>query len=235
MLDKEIFRIHQYYHFKSGIHKWIPGDTESVFESNFKEASKLGWTKDSITYNIDSLGHRNDFELEQNQVYNVYLGCSFTYGIGVPNEKTWVHVLNRNLQYPAFNLGVPGCGIDTCYRLLKYYIDKIKINSIFLFVPPLNRREIFRNNKFNVYSLWTPREFRIFSDPNDLELNCEKNIDAIKFLCYSNHIKFTFLHSDKSPLNDLIDKDMRARDLQHPGIEVHEKIAMEFFKELNTN
>lgn len=234
MIDRELLKHHDYIGYKSGIHKWIPGDSERVFDHNFEKATALGWTKESITYKIDSLGHRNDFEIDKNKTYNVYLGCSFTYGIAVPNENIWVHVLNRHLNSPAFNLGVPGCSIDTCYRLLKYYIDEIKIDNIFLLVPPLNRREIFRKGAFTVCSIWTPDDFRPLANENDLEINCEKTIDAIGFLCSSKNIKLTFMYSDKPPLAGWIGQDLKGRDLQHPGIEIHEKIAMEFLKNLNT-
>ncbi len=234
-MNSDILKSHGYIDYTKKVYKWMPGDTENRFNLNYDKASALGWTKDNITYNVDSLGHRNDFELDNNTEYNVYLGCSFTYGIGVPNENVWVHVLNNNFTEPAFNLGVPGASVDTCYRLFKYYVDKIKIKRIFLLVPPENRREVFYKNKFEICSQWSMLEAKMFLQEIDCELNCKKTIEAIQWLSHSHGINCYIQHSTKQPIDSWICRDCSARDLQHPGIEVHKKIANEFLKKLTAN
>ena len=77
-------------------------------------------TPNSVTYTYNSHGFRTT-EFDDNPV-GLALGCSFTEGTGVPVQASWPEVLARLVNFSVKNLGVSGCSLDTCFRLLNHYI-----------------------------------------------------------------------------------------------------------------
>lgn len=52
------------------------------------------------------------------------IGCSQTWGVGVPDDAIWAEVLSKNLSMSYFNLGVPGASIVHLVILAIDYIEK---------------------------------------------------------------------------------------------------------------
>ncbi len=82
--------------------------------------------------------------------YNVLaLGCSYTFGYGLPEELSWPFLLEKNLKnnipnIKMFNLGSPGLSIDVIIKNLLVFISKYGVpNAIFALLPDMNRHIIY--------------------------------------------------------------------------------------------
>ena len=190
-----------------------------------------GWEKDSIIYNINNYGFRSDVDFIKGDNCNVFLGCSYTFGEAVPTENTWPILVNNQLNdYTLYNLGVPGGGPESCYRVLKGFIDFVNIKRVFLLLPLSDRREFYYNkqwyhikaNSVNVTS--TDIISGIFSR-EEAYINRLRNIDAIKFLCHSSNIPLYMLDLNDVETEKIVVNDRTARDLLHPGKSAHSKFA----------
>ena len=112
------------------------------------------WKDRSITYKYNNLGFRSDFDFLPGMHGDIYLGCSFTEGIGLPLECAWPTLLSNYLKTPGFNLGIGGYSIDSCFRhLVAAYRYGLKFKRVFLLAPPANRYEhiINDNDLFKPY------------------------------------------------------------------------------------
>lgn len=151
---------------KPQILSWSSTDSKSAFEyllnnsfeslegDRFYKLSELKITetiqyylKNPIEYKLNEYQFRSD-EFSTKYEGNVFLGCSDTFGVGQRLEHTWPHILTQ-LKFPndkIYNLGAPGSGSDTAFRLLSVLKDKIKIKNIFHWLPFRNRFEVYMGN-----------------------------------------------------------------------------------------
>lgn len=99
--------------------------------NNDADNSNTWWDiHEPYAYKSNGYGFRfdNDFKnfdnLTLNDWKNMYvcLGCSWTYGIGIQSEFTWSAILSTKLGEKCLNLGVPGTGIQTSYRILEAWV-----------------------------------------------------------------------------------------------------------------
>lgn len=61
-----------------------------------------------IEYSLNNFGYRSpDFNKEDKNVL-LALGCSHTYGIGLPKEYTWPYLLSKEIGAKESTLGIPG-------------------------------------------------------------------------------------------------------------------------------
>lgn len=85
----------------------------------------------SYTYSIDHYGFRSspilskmeDVTVNHWKKSYVCLGCSWTFGVGVPEHFTWPEFVSRHNGWDCLNLGVPAAGIATTYRLLNAWLE----------------------------------------------------------------------------------------------------------------
>ena len=123
-------------------------DTADAFERCDIPEKVEYWKDKTIEYKFNNWGFRtyDDFNTEDEGV--VTLGCSFTEGIGLPLEYCWSNKIAKYLNLKHWNLAQGGLGIHTCFRLLLGAKEKIKFKKVFLFAPPLYRKEfIVDDNK----------------------------------------------------------------------------------------
>lgn len=106
------------------------------------------WKNRPINYNYNNRGFRSEFDFEPGMEGDIYLGCSFTEGIGLPLKCSWPSLLSAELGVRGFNLGTGGYSIDSCFRyLVSAYQFGLKFKRVFLLVPPPNRYErIIKDN-----------------------------------------------------------------------------------------
>ena len=132
---------------------WRSSDSEDAFKVNVKEGEKLYWLNKKIEYKYNNEGFRApyDFNNEANGI--VTLGCSFTEGVGLPYEYSWGYKLAKHLNLKHWQLAQGSMGLDTAFRLLLAWHQKLKIKQVFLFVPPMFRNEfiISDNNLIKIY------------------------------------------------------------------------------------
>jgi len=69
--------------------------------------------------------HIDDMEkITKSQWKNMYvcLGCSYTYGVGIPTYMTWPSQIENRTGIKTLNLGVPGGSIQASYRILNNWL-----------------------------------------------------------------------------------------------------------------
>jgi MoaA/NifB/PqqE/SkfB family radical SAM enzyme len=213
--------------------EWMPMDTKELFEKNLIDSTQknkleqYGWLNKKITYNLNNYGFRTT-EFTETENF-IALGCSFTFGIGLPEEEIWTSLLSNQLNLKNWNLGVPGSSSDTSYRLSKYFIPMLKPKFVVMLEPPDNRLEICNHGSPNTVTgtnnqAWGDQHFLktwFLHDENNY-LRAEKNKQAIAYLCNQHNIDFYCYSSDCITMHN---NTSFARDLQHPGTTAHIKFA----------
>ena len=221
---------------------WHGSDTESDYKENCADLHRLrvlqkhGWYEcHDLTYSFNSQGFRDE-EFDQRPA-TLALGCSFTQGVGLKLEQCWPRILENLLQKKVWNLGIGGMGLDTCYRLLEYWINHLNVDCVFCAVPPLSRYEVFGNNGWQSFlpgdeiPNWLEgynKNYLIFDENS--ELNRSKNIRAMRDICVQHNVSFYVDYLDNFYH---LKNDTPARDLLHKGPPHQVKLAEDFFAQVN--
>ena len=235
---------HLYQQFASTTQLWNGTDSEENFkancaiEENCKKLNDLGWLEPNvITYKYNSQGFRDD-NFDQ-QPAGIALGCSHTFGLGVPVEHAWPQQLQRMLEQKVWNLGVGGAALDTCYRLLEYWIEHLNAKFVVCAVPGIARYEVFDSNwssilpslplEINNLDWLVEYQKNYLSHDQNSELNRRKNIQAMQHICTKYNIPFYY-----DLLTDFSDTKL-ARDLLHCGTDTQKRLANKFFNIVQGN
>ena len=213
--------------------RWSGMDSELLFKKHCQDPDKKrileeqGFLNpDCITYSYNHQGFRCDsFD---DRPAGIALGCSFTEGVGIPLNNTWPTVLSELLGQHIWNLGAGGGALDTCFRVLDYYIDILNVKFVILCSPHHWRFEFFdKNDKPRTFigGHLDTEKHRGFAEEwmtSDLNINtnAQRNILAMKWRCQEKNIPFFELKN-----NENLQKDALGRDLAHPGIEANKKFA----------
>lgn len=235
---------------------WIDCETEEEFKINLENTpyrKKLQYYIDNpITYKHNSFGFRgNDVDLSK--PFDVYMGCSFTYGVGLHEEHTWPYLVSKEIQYSNyFNIGIPGSGIGTWYSAFKFILRLGSIRKLFAFIPNHPRVEIPIKQYPTAFNV-TPQSIstlrKTHSDVDGILRHSLENylsdedylIDryfqllfAIRHLCEVNKIEFYGYNLYKHYLVHPSKESIIARDINHPGKDFNEYLAKIFIaKEKN--
>lgn len=221
--------------------EWISDDAEHMYDLNLKNHSEkllsTGISRSDVTYQINSNGFRSNEFVTGNWLAAV--GCSFTFGVGVPVEHTWSRIIADRLGLECANLGKPGGSPDTCFRMCHYWLPILKPKFLIYLEPPPARFELLNNHvkvdkdcglyysnvstvnekKYNLYIQWS-RNFLNF------ELNYRKNKLAIQAMCDSLDIQMFSYNVYKD-----LEVDGLARDLRHSGINANLAFANKVYNE----
>jgi hypothetical protein len=228
--------------FASTTQLWCGTDSEENFkancaiEQNYKKLKDLGWLDGEVlTYRYNSQGFRDE-EFDQ-QPAGIALGCSHTQGVGIHAEQAWPRQLQHMLGQKIWNLGSGGAALDTCYRLLEYWIEHLNVKFVVCAVPGITRYEVFNGNWSNILSTmpiktdlpWLAgyQKNYLFYDQNS-ELNQRKNLQAMQHICNKYNIPFYY---------DLMTDfafGLLARDLMHSGADAQEKLANKFLQTIRS-
>jgi hypothetical protein len=242
-----ISKYHRYSNCAGQTLKWLDSDNHEVYKRNICVPEKLelikqfGWDNpDIITYNMNSAGFRTN-EFDQESSY-IALGCSFTTGIGLPNDQIWPTLVSKQTGKQVWNLGIGGSSMDTCFRLLYNYINNLNVQAVLFLRPSGLRFEIYYNNRIefampsktpestlltNTVKLW-------YADQQNEFINSTKNTLAIQALCHARNIKLII----KDVETDMCGLPAQypfptARDLTHSGFVEHQECARRFIESLN--
>ena len=152
--------------------KWAPSDTKEIY--NPLQADGMpNYTANEIEYTYNSDGFRCDEFSAPSDLPVLFLGCSFTEGIGLPLEEVWVyHYINKlrslpqnkGKNIPLWSLALGGSGTDTMARVAYQHIDQIKPKHIIYVHSSWHRREYAYKGQVN---FWLPS----WKAPNDKPLN----------------------------------------------------------------
>jgi hypothetical protein len=125
--------------------QWMPSDSKE----NYKESGNL-YTPESFDYQFNDWGYRCDSFAgpEQYPFRVLFIGCSYTMGIGLPQEETWAYKTLKSLRthyqqdIPYWNIGFGGVGTDFNARMASMVIPHLKPNLVLFLAPSMSRREI---------------------------------------------------------------------------------------------
>jgi hypothetical protein len=112
-----------------------------------------------VGYKLNSYGYRCDeFDL-QSELPIVFMGCSHTFGLGLPLEDTWAYKTISNIRaktnktIPYWNLARNGSSIDLQFWNLNKHIEQLKPKFIFFLIPSIYRRLPYFDNKFHEFQV----------------------------------------------------------------------------------
>jgi len=232
MIIKKIFKTCQGISYEPGYQtNWYPMDTLELFQQNQKNNPKAmaQWQKDSITYKLNHYGFRTELDFDDYVAETntwIVLGCSHSFGIGLPYDKTYVYLLEQHFKNRIINLSVPAGSIDSCYRVCKAWFNKIRPNKVIIQVPEKSRREFLFENRLLQLAVWD-KEFikfrtQVQEDVND-DFHQVKVLDAIKHVIgQTDCVIFNY---------ELWGGKDKARDLTHAGVKSNYEV-FEYVKKI---
>lgn len=163
---------------RKGLHlQWLPSDSENNYK-HLQPDGTVNYGRNEVSYILNSHGFRCDEFDEPADLPVLFLGCSFTEGIGLPLNETWSHFLLNKIRsmghysgkkIPHWSLALGGYGVDTAARLFYTYGHLVKPKYVFLLLHGMHRREFCADTP--VYNTWMPNANnpdylnRLFSDP----------------------------------------------------------------------
>lgn len=227
----------------------MPELYEEHLKTRRDDLERHGWIDADITYEINEYRFRETKDMhDRNSESIMCLGCSITFGEGLPLEQTWPYLLGKKLGLPSYNLGMPGGAIEGFYRVCEAWLPIIQSKHVFLLKHPGNRREFYAPGVFKFINLlgheWQQatevnnnKELGIKDEyerllMNDIEFDItyRRNINAIKWLCHQYGAKFYEVPWARIP-RDLAEKH-KARDLGHPGLAFMEEVCRIFVRQM---
>ena len=189
------------------------------------------WVK--LSYQLNSHGFRcEEMPNEKKPRSIITIGCSNTFGVGMPVGQIWPTLVGNTLRQRPYNLGVPAGSLDTAFRVLFAWLPKIRPSHIFLLVPPGVRYETHTHSFGISNSLvdnMNPVAMR-FEHEDEWILHREKTMRAIQSLCDQFETPLTWLDSNIIDNTHEIGRYDIARNLTHPGRNCHIWIAMNMLK-----
>lgn len=190
-----------------------------------------------LSYNVNMHGFRSEEMPTVKKPRSIIaLGCSNTFGIGIPLGQIWPTLVGNTLRHRPYNLGVPAGSLDTAFRVLLAWLPKIRPSHVFLLEPPGVRYEThshtFQGIKHSTIHNTEPVGIR-FEHEDEWLLHREKTLRAIASLCEQFDTPFFSMQLDDavySGATALLGSVDSARDLMHPGRNIHTYIAMSMLK-----
>lgn len=224
-------------------------------ENWHKNKHKTRYTNTDITYKLNSYGLRSD---EFNDALNykkrvMFIGCSHTFGIGLPLESVWAYQFYKLLQKENladcgfYNLSYGGQSTDYVSRVVCNVISTIQPHAIFCAIPEFSRREFSMNKHVGPYVFRDEKQYQILLDDDHIRYQTQKNLMMIDLACEKYNTKFYFAQSycNKSAnrfqilninnLQNVFEYDLYfevrdfARDCMHYGHSTHETYAQKFY------
>ena len=231
----------------NGTVEFDPGGVE---EANFKKglkdpkwATKLEYyLKNKLEYRINNVGSRGP-NVDVDKEMDIFIGCSFTHGIGVHEEFIWPTLVAKELNSPNYlNLGISGTGIDTWYRLFKYAVKHYKVRRVFVYGPAHPRLEVKIKSR-NVIKTVAPFQIErllkeekedreailhtmdLIADKEYIVEHTFKTLLAMKSIAEGNNIEFYCYGFYDGNFYSTPKEKQIARDIAHPGQTQHRLIA----------
>jgi len=181
-------------------------------------------TSKTFTYSLNSQGYR---EKEWNQLdWNnsiICLGCSHTFGVGVPEDKTFPSQLSKKIGIPCINLGIPGgnnffSSINSS-KLINYNIQPKAI------IFQRTYRDRWFNIKNNTIDTITARDNHAahFFPNDEYSEFLDNNISEIIYSQWNSRCKV--IEFNMAMFEDCDDKKYIARDGSHWNQLYFEKIV----------
>lgn len=228
---------------------WLGTDSLELWQKNMQDSerrahlTKYGFDNpQAIVYQMNSHGFRCK-EFDHTDGF-ITLGCSHTFGIGLPENQAWPSIVSQATGLTAWNLGIGGVGLDTCFRMLYNYIDQLRPKFVMLLIPDRDRFELHHldSPKTLLHSYLDPNseieELKKiwFADEQNSQVNQVKNLLAMQQLCAERGIPLIAKPLQSNliglKLRSYVDHWPSGRDLMHLGYLDHQYCAGKFLEEL---
>lgn len=197
-----------------------------------------GWDQeDAITYHINSEGFRCE-EFDDTPCL-VALGCSYTFGVGLPVADTWPALVGKARGLKVVNLAWGGQGSDYCFRMAEYWLRHLPVRLCLLLNPPPCRIEVVTEDQAETFM---SNSLSNFYNPNDWflnqwimneenhRLNNLKNALAIKQLCTELSVPCG-TYEAQVHMSGSREELEYARDYMHAGPKGHRLLAERMLNE----
>jgi hypothetical protein len=226
------------FHDQDGKGSFEYADTDN--KKNFKKNRQLqpaSWPyhKKRITYIINSNGYRApEWDAVDWKESVVIFGCSCTAGIGVAEDETISYQLSQLINRPVINLGAGGSS------MLFSFFNSLRILENNLPIPyavvqnwtTTNRFPIFRDTQVYHMGPWDSKSsfFKEYTSESDTQsMIMSKYISASSRTIWESKTRYASVsyfddsaHFTESYLSTL---DNKARDMMHPGVNAHKRMA----------
>jgi hypothetical protein len=108
--------------------------------------SFMATVDENNVYEINSMGFRGEV-YESSDVVGV--GCSITFGLGIPESGRWTNILNNKINKNVLNLGSPGASVETmCNNIIRYCLNNKMPREIFCLFPDFFRNMVVVDKEF---------------------------------------------------------------------------------------
>ncbi len=105
----------------------------STLEQDYKDK----WVHGDFDYKFSELGFR-DIDLPA-QIDLAAFGCSYTFGLGLPEHTTWHKVLAKHNNVSVYNFGQPGASIKSITDMFHIVSNHVKIDRAIFLLPTYMR------------------------------------------------------------------------------------------------
>lgn len=212
---------------------------------------------------INGQGYRSDEFDETEGIKIVFVGCSYTFGIGLYYDETWPKLLcNRledeyNTKFVNWNLALPGQSNDYMARMLNVSIPMLQPNLVVILFTGLARREFLTEDGRHISITPTSSGgidkmvklcFKQLSSQYQNLLNFYNNYISIKNLLAYYKIPWVFSQAwgkdiyrirNLLPYGQFLGVNITisdyARDKKHPGQMSNFRFSNTLFKFLKDN
>lgn len=214
------------------ITQWQGLDMEETFKQNMASPIKKGllqqwgWHRAEISYELNSWGFRSQGCREFESISEpslITMGCSFTFGTGLPESVIWPRMAADSLGLKLINLATPGHGLALNTRWLLTEGDCIQHPAaIAVYIPPPGRVTWINRYGDNVIgNTFSMTDFQHYA----LLVN---NIDLNSFSVYMENLATIRLWAKHRNIPVAIFEGFPctgelglARDLRHHGVPWH--------------
>jgi hypothetical protein len=226
---------------------FVGTDSKEAYAENLHR-NDINWFKvygdNPIEYDVNSNNYRcsNFSDIDWNNSVLMF-GCSHVFGTGLHIQDTISAQLEKHLEYPVINLGVPASSmyfsflnqlilkknqvkpkavINLWSSLERYSLFKGDINSPLPLGPWMVGTDWARNNEsiIDFYSQWT-------NQYNNIQYYGNMLSDTVNIFWNDiPHVECTFFSNTAESLGiKLINQIDYARDLYHPGKDTNKMLA----------
>lgn len=226
----------------------------NVEKANSKQQVDNDPISNSFRYYINEYGCRGHWTLSPDTKKFGFFGCSFTLGVGVDEQYTFVKVIeNQFNDIECLNFGQGGSSIQRIAKLVSTSIRMFDFDTIVITLPSIYRFLVTddNNNYIDVvpnYTVSTQKETAIYKCFTDLDF-ISMYTDYIRWMIAETKEIKKVVWGTYDPIvyqmlqeitdtavfweqKDNINCDL-GRDNSHPGIKSHRLYATEIIKRLD--
>jgi len=102
--------------------------------------NKDSWGYDNFVYKVSNLGFRGE-EIPKS-IDLAALGCSYTFGQGLPEELLWHRIASNALKFASYNFGQPAANIKSIADIFYILLNHTKIKHAVFLLPPYHRLQV---------------------------------------------------------------------------------------------